>query len=155
MDRIGVFFKVPQDFCLRIETILRFINIEDYNWYIPTNDVLIRNDDWKNNFLEDEEFVSGLELKEELLKKDYYPIFLNLQGYPKELTIQEIRNSPITNLQEFMQSKCILMFVIIDCYEVGIFVKNPLYLTFLHQESLSEGHKEFRFIKASEDWYFS
>ncbi|WP_312471590.1 DUF2691 family protein [Neobacillus sp.] len=156
MDRIGVFFEIPQDYYnLKIESLLKFINIEDYKWHITTNDVMVRNDEWNHTFLEDEEFVSGPKLKEELQGKDLYPIFLNLRAYPNELTIQEIRNNPVTNLQEFLESKCILMFVIIDCYEVAIFVKKPLYLTFLHQESLSQGYKEFRFIKALDEWYFS
>lgn len=156
MDRIGVFFRVPRDnYDLKIESILKFINIEDYKWHITTNDVMVRNDDWKHTFLEDEEFISGLKLKEELQEKDYYPIFLNLRAYPNDLTIQEIRNTSITNLQKFKQSKCMLMLVIIDCYEVAIFVKNPSFLTFLHQEILSQGCKEFRFIKTSEKWYFS
>ena len=156
MDRIGVFFIVPQDYDdLKIEYILRFIKIEDYKWHISTNDVMVRNDDWKHTFLEDEEFVSGIKLKEELREKDYYPIFLNLQAYPNDLPIQEIGNTPITNIQEFVQSKCVLMLVIIDCCEVGIFVKDPSYLTFLNQDILSKGYKEFRFIKTSEDWFFS
>lgn len=156
MERIGVFFIVPQDYDdLKIESILRIINIEDYKWHITTNDVMVRNLDWKHTFLEDEEFVSGLKLKDELSEKDYYPIFLNLRAYPNDLPIQEIRNNPITNLQEFIQSKCVLMLVIIDCYEVGIFVKDQSHLTFLNQDILSKGYKEIRFIKTSEEWYFS
>ncbi|WML58093.1 DUF2691 family protein [Neobacillus sp. PS2-9] len=156
MERIGVFFIVPQEYeDLKIESILKFINIEDYKWHITTNDVFVRNDDWKQTFLEGEEVVSGLKLKEELREKDYYPIFLNLRAYPNDLPIQEIHKTPITNLQEFIQSKCVLMLVIIDCGEVGIFVKDPSYLTFLNQDILSKGYEEFRFIKTSEDWYFS
>ena len=154
MDKIGAFFKFPEDYVIKIESLLKFINIEDYKWHITTNDVMVRNDDWKNTFLEDEEFVAGLKLKQELLEKDYCAIFLDLRAYHNELTIQEIRNTPIRNLQEFIQSKCILMFVIIDCYEVGIFVKNPSFLRNLHQDSLSLGYKEFRYIMKSENWLF-
>lgn len=154
MEGIGVYFEIPQDYDLKIETILKFINIEDYRWHISTNDVMVRNDDWKHTFLVDEEFVAGLKLKKELLEKDYCPIFLDLRAYSNELKIEEIRNTPITNLQEFIQSKCVLMFVIIDCYEIGIFVKNNSLLRTLHQNSLSLGYKKFRLIKKTENWYF-
>jgi hypothetical protein len=155
MNSIGVYFTVSQDNDLKIESLLRFFNIEAYSWHITTNDVMVRNDDWKHSFLEDEEFVSGIKLKEELQKKEIVPIFLNLRAYPKGISIDDVQHTPLTNLQEFIHSKCVLMLVIIDCYEVAIFVKDSSYLANLEQEILLQGYSKFRFIKPSEAWHFN
>ncbi|MED4654504.1 hypothetical protein COM13_30035 [Bacillus pseudomycoides] len=159
MDKIGVYFEVPMDnYNLNMESILElFLKIENYNWRITENDVLAKiNDDWeKYRFLGGEEFGNGSNLKKELQEIDYYPMFLNLEAYPPEIPILEIKNIPVDNIPEFLNSKCSLIVVIIDCYEIAIFVKNIKDFPNIQQEILSQGYENFRFIDKSANWRFS
>ncbi|EEL19442.1 hypothetical protein bcere0017_57920 [Bacillus cereus Rock1-3] len=159
MNKIGIYLEVPEDnYNLNIESILElFLKIEDYNWRITENDVLAKiNDDWETySFLSEEEFGNGSNLKKELQEIDYYPIFLNLEAYQPEITILEIKNTPIYNIPEFLNSKCSLKIVIIDCYEIAIFVKNIKDFPNIQQEILSQGYENFRFIDKSANWRFS
>ncbi|MFD0770085.1 DUF2691 family protein [Bacillus sp. CGMCC 1.60114] len=158
MDKVGVYFEVPRGkYNLQIENILElFIKMVNYNWHIDENDVLVKtNNDWDDDyrFLDNKEFETGSKLKEELKGIEYfYPIFLNLRAYPHEIPILEIKNTPVHTIQEFLNSKCSLMFVIIDCYEIAIFVKNIGDFPNIQQEILSQGYVDFRFIDKSENW---
>ncbi|MFE6139509.1 DUF2691 family protein [Bacillus sp. NPDC057893] len=159
MEKIGVFFKVPMEKDdLRIESILElFINIENYNWHIPENDCLVRTNnkyDDNNFFLDNKEFETGGKLKEALTTTDFCPIFLNLGAYPHEIPMFEISNTSVNTIPEFLNSKCSLMFVIIDCYEIAVFVKNIESFPNIQQEILSQGYEEFKFIDKSENFSF-
>ncbi|PFZ07912.1 hypothetical protein COL60_17940 [Bacillus pseudomycoides] len=159
MEEIGVFFKIPMERGnLRIESILElFIKIENYNWHIPENDCLVftNNKYGDNNFLDNKEFETGGKLKEALMTTDFYPIFLNLGAYPHEIPTFEISNTSVNTILEFLNSKCSLMFVIIDCYEIAVFVKNIEDFPNVQQEILSQGYEDFRFIDKSANWRFS
>lgn len=160
MEKIGVYFEVPTDggYNLRIENILElFINMENYNWHTTENSGLARiNNDWADyDLLHDKGFDIGSNLKEELKGIDYYPIFLNLRAYPQEVPILEIENTPINTIPEFLNSTCSLMFVIIDCYEIGIFTKNIEDLQKIQQEIVSQGYENVRLIDKAENWRFS
>ncbi|PEM67316.1 DUF2691 family protein [Bacillus pseudomycoides] len=159
MEEIGVFFKIPMERGnLRIESILElFIKIENYNWHIPENDCLVftNNKYGDNNFLDNKQFETGGKLKEALMTTDFYPIFLNLGAYPHEIPTFEISNTSVNTILEFLNSKCSLMFVIIDCYEIAVFVKNIEDFPNVQQEILSQGYEDFRFIDKSANWRFS
>nr|WP_257475493.1 hypothetical protein [Bacillus sp. FDAARGOS_1420] len=47
------------------------------------------------------------------------------------------------------------MVVIIDCYEIAIFVKNIKDFPNIQQEILSQGYENFRFIDKFANWRFS
>ncbi|PEM36979.1 DUF2691 family protein [Bacillus pseudomycoides] len=159
MEKIGLFFKIPMEKGnLRIESILElFIKIENYNWHIPVNDCLVftNNKYGDNNFLDNKEFETGSKLKEALTTTDFYPIFLNLRAYLHEIPTFEISNTSVNTIPEFLNSKCSLMFVIIDCYEIAVFVKNIEDFPNIQQEILSQGYEDFRFIDKSANWHFS
>ncbi|OPA06713.1 DUF2691 family protein [Bacillus cereus] len=159
MEKIGVFFKVPMEKSnLRIESILElFIKIENYNWHIPENDCLVRTNNkyGDNNFLDNKKFETGSKLKEALTTTDLYPIFLNLGAYPHEIPTLEISNISVNTIPEFLNSKCSLMFVIIDSYEIAVFVKNIEDFPNIQQEILLQGYYDFEFIDKSENCHFS
>lgn len=159
MDKIGIFFEVPmEEGRLRIEGILElFLKIENYNWHIPENDCFVRvnNEYCDNNFLDNKEFETGDKLKAALTTTDFYPIFLNLVAYPHEIPISEISNTSVNTIPEFLNSKCSLMFVIIDCYEIAVFCKNIKDFPNIEHEILSQGYEDFRFIDKSANWRFS
>ncbi|HDR7737541.1 MULTISPECIES: DUF2691 family protein [Bacillus cereus group] len=159
MEKIGVFFKVPMEKGnLRIGSILElFIKIENYNWHIPENDCLVftNNKYCDKNFLDNKKFETGGKLKEALTTTDLYPIFLNLGAYPYEIPTFEISNLSVNTIPEFLNSKCSLMFVIIDSYEIAVFVKNIEDFPNIKQEILSQGYEDFQFIDKSANWRFS
>lgn len=110
----GLRFKIPNEYNFFINKITDGINKDMYVWKIFEDQVFGENCD----FLFDSDIYTGQEFNEIISKSPYYLTALNLQVFPCETNIQQVKD-----YNEFLNSNCEFVFLMCDTYLYGYILK--------------------------------
>ena len=113
----GIRFNVPNEYGCILEKILHDINVEEYDWFIEYEDILVEpvnegKDLFKSNV------IKGGDFRKEVSGSIYYVIFLRLFAFPvgKKIT-------PINSFADYFSSDCELMLFVTDSIFVELYSK--------------------------------
>lgn len=125
---IGIEFKIPNVWGTVLNDILDRIKLEDLIFKLGYEEVFFSN----NEFLFKEDIYTGLEFSKLIKNKKYYPVFLNLKLYDKNTNYDD----DIKNYDDFLNSNCKLILMIIDCEYVTIYSKDIKYLNIIKENAI-------------------
>lgn len=145
--RRGISFEIPNEYGSLLGDVLKPIDITAFNWRIGSGEsYIVVNDQLdKELFSEDREIIQGVELKNLLEKNKYYIIFAELQAFPME----EIPH--IATFEEFTQSECELVLLVVDCSYVTIYCKSQMAIKLLYKNAINCGFEDIKYITDEND----
>ncbi|WP_309260424.1 DUF2691 family protein [Bacillus cereus] len=132
---IGIHFHAPEDenFNLSILKLLELFNSNNFIWQIDTAEIYLKDSHDKFTFeklLGDERFITENKLKQTLINKKYFLVFLTMCAFPDMK-----KNSPtwIRTASDFITSDCEFLLSIVDGFDISILCKDERLLQKLHQ----------------------
>ena len=145
--RRGVSFEIPNEYGRFLRDVLAPIDINAFNWKIGEGESYKAVNDRLDGVLfpDGKDVIAGIDLKTTLEIKDYYVIFANLQAY---------RSGEIAKIEtydEFMESDCELVLLVVDCSYVTIYCKNQETITSLQENAANNGFDDIKYITDEND----
>ena len=136
---IGIEFELKTGYEKIVYELLNGIDYSEYDFYVIENEIL-ENDDNKiiPNKIEGKNFLNVFN------KYDYYVIFLNLQIYKKNKSLEKIKT-----YDDFVKSSCELILLICDNNYIELYFKNEIIKSII-LKNLSEKNIDYK-IKTKKD----
>lgn len=145
----GISFEIPNERGSFLGEVLKPIDITAFSWQIGSGESYIAakmDDELKEVlFPEDKNVIDGAALKDLLENNKYYIIFADLQAYPKG------EFSEIETYAEFIESKCELILLVVDCSYVTIYCKNKEAIELLYKNANDCGFEFVEYITDEND----
>lgn len=143
----GISFEIPNEYGTLLGEVLKPIDTTVFSWRIGNGESYIVVDDELNEelFSEDKKAIEGSELKNLLENNMYYIIFADLQAYPKG------EFSDIETYEEFIESQCELVLLVVDSCYVTIYCKNKETIELLYKNATEYGFKNVKYITDEND----
>ena len=144
----GLSFEIPNAYGKFLGEILGPIDITAFDWYIGGEESYLV----KNGTLEEPLFpgeingLAGTILKDIVENNEYYLIFANLKAYPIEKNVIDIRT-----YEEFLNSDCQLVLLVIDCSYVVIYSKDKEKLESLYRNARTKKFANIQYITDEND----
>ncbi|RLQ90855.1 DUF2691 family protein [Planomicrobium sp. Y74] len=145
--RRGISFEIPNKYGRWLEEMLKPINIAAFDWQIGSSESYTVIDDR----LEEELFsnkgnvIEGTELKNRVEANQYYIISVDLQAFPKN-TVNRVET-----FEEFIESDCQLVLLVVDCIYVTIYCKNQETIESLNKNAITCGFGDIEYITNEND----
>lgn len=143
----GISFEIPNKYGTLLGEVLKPIDTTVFSWRICDGESYIVVDDKlaEELFSEDKKEMEGTELKILLEKNMYYIISADLQAYPKG------KFSHIETYEEFIESQCELILLVVDCCYVTIYCKNKETIELLYKNGAECGFENVEYITDEND----
>ncbi|MGE7604411.1 DUF2691 family protein [Peribacillus sp. NPDC097675] len=143
----GISFEIPNEYGTFIGEVLKPIDITVFSWRIGNGESYIIVDDELDEelFTEDKKVIEGAELKTLLENNIYYIIFADLQAYPKG------EFSDIETYEEFIESQCELILLVVDSCYITIYCKNKETIELLYKNAIESGFEDVEYITDEND----
>lgn len=138
----GLRFKIPNEYNFFINKITDGIDKDMYIWKIFEDQVFGENCD----FIFDSDIYIGKEFNEIISKSPYYLTALNLQVFPCETNIQQVKN-----YNEFLNSNCELVFLMCDVIFVDIYSKSMRIIEIIRLNAQNNNFQEIEYITDEND----
>jgi hypothetical protein len=138
----GLKFKIPNEYNFFINKITDGINKDTYVWKIFEDQVFGEDCD----FMFDSDIYIGQEFNEIISKSPYYLTALNLQVFPCETNIQQVKN-----YNEFLNSNCELVFLMCDVIFVDIYSKSMKIIEIIRLNAQNNNFQEIEYITDEND----
>lgn len=134
----GIRFEVPNKRYPIIYIVLKNIEISKYSWFIVEEDVI-------DDFFKSKQYP-GAEFEDIINDETCYAIFLNLQAYESENDFVEIKS-----YNDFLKSKCELIFLIDDNIYIAIYTKDKNKIEKIRQNAEKNNFKNIEYITDEND----
>jgi len=143
----GVSFEIPNEYGYLLAEVLAPIDISAFSWRIGDGEAYRVVDDRLDEdlFLEYKNSIEGGELKHLLENNRSYIIFADLQANPRE------ELSYIETYEDFIESKCELVLLVVDCSDVTLYCKNKEATTLLYNHAKECGFEDVEYITDEND----
>ena len=137
----GIKFEVPNTWYPVIYLILKAINIDEFFWYLASEDVMGDHRDYFDKYK-----YAGTEFKKVIQEKDCYAISINLQAYLNENDIVEIHS-----YGDYQESQCKLLLLIDDNSYIMLYAKEQEILEAIHNDVELNGFENIKYITDEND----
>jgi len=143
----GVSFKLPNEYGTFLGDVLKPIDIASFSWRIGDVESyqIIDNELCEALFPEDKKTIEGTSLKNIIENGSYYIIFADLQAYPKG------KITEINTYEEFVESNCELVLLVVDSYYATIYCKDKDKLKLLFKNAQDYAFKDVAYITDEND----
>jgi len=143
----GISFELPNDYGSFLKDILQPINVQAFNWHIDNVEAFAsRNGSHMNElFPLNREQLTGSELKEVIETEQAYVIFAELRAFQGPVT-----SYPET-YEEFAESDCQLVLLIVDTIYTTIYCKDQQMLHALYENARSFGFHDLEYLNEQND----
>ncbi|MDD2376134.1 MAG: DUF2691 family protein [Clostridia bacterium] len=142
VTRRGIRFLIPNEWSKVLNDILEGIDCSKYTWITGNQEVHVED----NKFLFESEIINGDIMYNLIKEKKYYPVFLDLEAFPKGEEVHKINT-----YEEFEQSKCALIIMIADSVYVDIYVKNEELLIIISNNAIKNNYEGIEYINSNND----
>ena len=140
---IGIKFLIKNEYDIILNKIFHGIACSNFRRKIEDEEVLGEHVE----FFFDKTDYSNNEFQN-MIQKEHYPIFLNLQMYYKNSDVNDIKN-----YDQFLTSSCQLILFIVDNVFVEIYAKNQTILEKISKNAVNYDFSNIEYINASLDTY--
>ncbi|MEK4229552.1 DUF2691 family protein [Solibacillus sp. FSL H8-0538] len=143
----GISFEIPNTYGKYLFEILEGINIKEFTWKIGNGEsYFIDNNQLGNSLFPTSCIFDGKKLYKEISKEDYYLIFVDLKGFTKKEDIRKV-----ATYQEFIESECQFVLLIVDSSYVTIYSKDQVTLNHIFFKAVSVGYENIEYITDEND----
>lgn len=144
----GISFEIPNEYGSFLGDILKPFETGSFNWYIGGEESYFVNDGTLGEPLLPEEVygMDGVILKGIIENNEYYLIFADVKAYPKEKNVIDIKT-----YEEFLNSDCQLVLLIVDSAYVTIYCKDKDLLERLHHNAKLNSYENVQFVTDEND----
>ena len=118
VNMYGIRFNVPNEYGHILEKILHNITVEEYDWFVEYEDILVEPIIKERNLF-DKKVLKGLDFKKEISTGSYYVVFLRLYAFPVGIPITQINS-----FKDYFNGDCELMIFFTDAIFVDLYAKN-------------------------------
>ena len=138
---IGIRFKIPNEYNCFLKQILENINTQNGVWFIKTDDI-IKSD---GTYLFAKESYKDKEFKSIIGNNNYYLIFADIECYLNH------NFTNIYNYQDFLNSDCYLLIIIVDNVFVDIYAKSKDIINKLKENAMKYNFSDIKIISDLKD----
>lgn len=138
---IGIRFKIPNEYNCFLKQILENINTQNGVWFIKTDDI-IKSD---GTYLFVKDSYKDKEFKSIIGDNNYYLIFADMACYLNH------NFTNIYNYQDFLNSDCYLLIIIVDNVFVDIYVKSKEMIDKLKENAMKYNFSDIKIISDLKD----
>ena len=138
---IGIRFKIPNEYNCFLKQILENMNTQNGVWFIKTDDI-IKSD---GACLFAKESYMDKEFKSIIGDNNYYLIFADIECYLNH------NFTNIYNYQDFLNSDCYLLIIIVDNVFVDIYAKSKDIINKLKENAMKYNFSDIKIISDLQD----
>ena len=138
---IGIRFKIPNEYNCFLKQILENMNTQNGVWFIKTDDI-IKSD---GTYLFAKESYMDKEFKSIIGDNNYYLIFADIECYLNH------NFTNIYNYQDFLNSDCYLLIIIVDNVFVDIYAKSKEMIDKLKENVIKYNFSDIKIISDLKD----
>ena len=143
----GISFEIPNNYGKYLFEILDGTNIKKLTWKIGGGEsYFIENNTLGNPLFPTTCILDGKGLQKEITKEDYYLIFVDLKGFLNKSDVREI-----TTYQEFVESECQFVLLLVDSSYVTIYSKDSKTIKQIFSKAITSGYKNIEYITDEND----
>ncbi|MCY7859479.1 DUF2691 family protein [Bacillus sonorensis] len=145
--RRGVSFQIPNEYGNYLWKILKPFNVGNYLWKMGGESYFVIDGELDyEQFLLDNSVIEGADLASRLRNNQYYAIFVELRAYPLGKVVNQINT-----YEEFMNSECELVLLLVDSSYVSIYCKDTNVVEKLYLNALKNEFEDVKFITDEND----
>ncbi|WP_108672572.1 DUF2691 family protein [Peribacillus acanthi] len=142
----GITFEIPNKPGIFLSDIFKPIEIDIFNWRIRNDETYLMKESQLGEPLFPENEMDGMLLQEVIEKDCYYVIFVELIAYPKGKQVIDIET-----YEDFINSECQLVLLIVDSSFTTIYCKNKEILDRLYNNAIKRGYDQVQYITDEND----
>ena len=143
----GLSFEIPNGHGQYLFDILNAFDFKQYFWKTGGEEAYyIENDKLGTSLFPQPHVYTGEALYKRISENDYYVIFADLKAFNDPLHVKEI-----TTYEEFLNSRCEFVLLLVDCTYVTIYAKNPEVITALYAKAIDSAYENVAYITDEND----
>lgn len=144
----GVSFEIPNKYGTFLADILKPIELSTYNWLNQNEEAYIIKDGHLDEelFPGIEEVIDGNLFENRIKNNQYYVIFADLKAFPKGEKVNNIKT-----YEEFSNSRCELVLLVVDSGYITIYCKDKEKLNFLYRNAIESSFENVEYITDEND----
>lgn len=144
----GISFEIPNKHGRLLGEILKPFETDEYNWLVGGEEAyfIVDGQFEETLFAGAGEIWDGITLKKLLEENEYYIIFQDLKAFPQGKDIVEVKT-----YEEFLNSDCQLVLLVVDSCFVSIYCKNNKLIEDLFKNAQHRGYDHVRYITDAND----
>lgn len=143
----GLSFEIPNKYGQYLFDILNAFDFKQYVWKTGGEEAYyIENDKLGTPLFPKPHVYTGEAIYKRISKRDYYVIFADLKAFPDPLHVKEI-----TTYEEFLNSRCEFVLLLVDCSYVTIYAKNPEVINAVYAKAIASEYENVAYITDEND----
>ncbi|SES18385.1 Protein of unknown function [Gracilibacillus ureilyticus] len=143
----GLSFEIPNAYGKYLFDILNGTNLNELTWKVGGGEsYFIENNTLGKALFPTPCLLDGRVLFKEISKENYYLIFIDLKGFAKESEVREI-----ATYQEFVESECQFILLLVDSSYVTIYAKDEMIIKKIFAKAVTAGYKNIEYITDEND----
>ena len=143
----GLSFEIPNEYGQYLFDILNAFDFKQYVWKTGDEEAYyIENGELGIPLFPKPHVYTGEALYKAISETDYYVIFVDLKAFSDPSYVKEI-----TTYEEFLNSRCEFVLLLVDCSYVTIYAKNTEVLTAVHAKAIDSGYENVTYITDEND----
>ena len=143
----GLSFEIPNRYGRYLYNILEDVNIKNYLWKFCDGEAYyIENNQLGGAMFPQPYTYDGQDLYKRISAKDYYVIFADLKAFKKKTHMQGI-----ATYEDFLNSQCEIVLLIVDSSYVTIYVKNHHLTEIIYRKAVQNGYENIAYITDDTD----
>ncbi|MCI9281131.1 MAG: DUF2691 family protein [Bacilli bacterium] len=133
---IGIRFEIPNEWNSYLSLIFKDVNDKTFNWIISDEEIYLADysDLFKESIYKNDTF------KEVISNDKYYLISGNI------LAFKSLNYKDISTYEDFLNSDCEILMVVVDSYYVDVYVKNDKILEQIRNNAIDNKFKNIEYI---------
>ncbi|WP_214785467.1 DUF2691 family protein [Exiguobacterium sp. s183] len=144
--RRGLSFTIPNQYGHFLQDILTPIPIDQYQWKVIDEESYVVKDeqlDWL--LFPKSTIINGRQLNERITQHEHYLIFVDIKAFHSNMS------SEIVTYEDFLQSTCEFVLLLIDSQYVTIYCKDHEMLNSLYENAFLHEFEEIAYITSHND----
>ncbi|MEJ6529363.1 DUF2691 family protein [Exiguobacterium sp. USCH10] len=144
--RRGLSFTIPNQYGHFLQDILTPIPIDQYQWKVIDEESYVVKDeqlDWL--LFPKSTIINGRQLNELITQHEHYLIFVDIKAFHSNMSPE------IVTYEDFLQSTCKFVLLVIDSQYVTIYCKDQEMLNSLYENAFLHEFEEIAYITSHND----
>lgn len=143
----GLSFEIPNKSGQYLLDILNAFDFKNYFWKTGGEEAYyIENDKLGSPLFPKPHVYTGDAFYKRISESDYYVLFADLKAFPDPLHVRDV-----STYEEFLNSQCEFVLLLVDCSYVTIYVKDPQVLTALYEQAIASKYENVAYITDDND----